>query len=183
MPYKDVGRRNSRIKKLHRIESKPTEKAHTSFCKIQSPGCKVRCWGLLSVFRSLDGVNRPWGSPAYWAVRLGPRPLVHGGVNSVGGSFVLGRQTMRICVVRSANQLSTTRYSHSEPSKHIIRIQYFVTYVSEKNSPSKSTYLQHGDTHPVLKFSSIINLTAQCPSCGTNSYPVGVMLNVQLVSE
>ena len=140
-------------------------------------------WGLLGVFRSFDRANRPWGRPAYRAVRLGPRALVHGRVNSVGGSFVLGRQTMRICVVRSANQLSTTRYSHSEPSKHIIRIQYFVTYVSEKNSPSKSTYLQHGDTHPVLKFSSIINLTAQCPSCGTNSYPVGVMLNVPLVSE
>jgi len=27
-------------------------------------------WGLLGVFRSLDGANRPWGSPAYRAVRL-----------------------------------------------------------------------------------------------------------------
>ena len=111
-------------------------------------------WGLLGVFRSFDRANQPWGSPRLSGRASWTAALVHGGVNSVGGSFVWGRQTMRICVVRSANQLSTTRYSHSEPSKHIIRIQYFVTYVSEKTSPSKSTYLQHGGTHPVLKISS-----------------------------
>ena len=43
-------------------------------------------WGLLGVFRSLDGVNRPWGSPAYRAVRLGPWALVHGGVEGMGGN-------------------------------------------------------------------------------------------------
>ena len=45
-------------------------------------------WGLLGVFRSLDGANRPWGSPAYRAVRLGPRAFSISLTNSFGGSFV-----------------------------------------------------------------------------------------------
>ena len=42
-------------------------------------------WGLLGVFRSLDGANRPWGSPAYRAVRLGPRALFMEGWREWGG--------------------------------------------------------------------------------------------------
>jgi hypothetical protein len=45
-------------------------------------------WGLLGVFRSLDGVNRPWGSP-----RLSGRASLTTAfsislTNSFGGSFV-----------------------------------------------------------------------------------------------
>ena len=42
-------------------------------------------WGLLGVFRSFDGVNRPWGSPAYLGVRRGPRAFSLGVVEGMGG--------------------------------------------------------------------------------------------------
>ena len=48
-------------------------------------------WGLLGVFRSLDGVNRPWGSPRLSGRASLTAALVHGVPNSMGGSFCFGK--------------------------------------------------------------------------------------------
>ena len=48
-------------------------------------------WGLLGVFRSFDRANRPWGSPRLSGRASWTTGLVHGRVNSVGGSFCFGK--------------------------------------------------------------------------------------------
>ena len=47
--------------------------------------------GYLAFSGALTVSTGRGGAPAYRAVRLGPRPLVHGRVNSVGGSFCFGK--------------------------------------------------------------------------------------------
>ena len=47
--------------------------------------------GYLAFSGALTVSTGRGGAPAYRAVRLGPRPLVHGGVEGMGGSFCLGK--------------------------------------------------------------------------------------------